>query len=521
MGESTTAKIVRETTGMWWPDADSGGLRQAADAWRAMAEAVDDVTAPANQAAQRVVSGNHGPAIDAFHAFWNRYYDAGSGALPDVAHACRQMAQALDRFADEVDKAVHRLEEEAAIVGATLVAGTALAVFTAGISEAAAGAATAGIIAAADALGVAVSETVATIAATTLTGAAFGAVESVAVDALVAQPVRIAFGDGGFSGTELLSTAETGGLAGGLAGGFGAGARSVANAAESAENASAALTALGKVSTGLDTLPGRMATGAALGAGQDALLNGGTVNPLDVATGAIGGAAGLRRRAPMEPGGSTTKQGGYTGATAEGRPGLGGYDAGDGFIYAEKPDGRSHEIYQKYRGMTDDVQKVADHIDVDPRVVQVAKENLMINKHDVPVGPGDEVIKGIHFTPDEQVATFWDKAYKGTLKGSDVDYLRGTMAHEYVEAKLMEAGMPYLSPHPDAWSPEGPARSWEHFGAHNIAPASFHPGRVSTEPSGSLKLWRFYGLEGPSVPIERDLSNLDEVVRAAKEGLGL
>lgn len=292
MGESTTAKIVQKTTGMWWPDADADGLREVADAWRVMATAIDDVRGPTGKAAHSVIDGNHGKAIDAFHTFWNRYDSNGKGWLPQTAHACRQMAKALDEFADEVDKAVHKLEEEAAIVGATLVAGTALAFFTAGISEAAAGAATAGIVAAAETVGVAVSETVASIAATTLTGAAFGAVESVAVDVAVAQPVRIAFGDGGFSGTELLDAAETGGLGGGLGAGAGAGARAVGKAATGAEGASTVLAGIGKISTGMDTMPGRMVTGAAMGAGQDALFNGGHVNPLDVATGAIGGAAG-------------------------------------------------------------------------------------------------------------------------------------------------------------------------------------------------------------------------------------
>jgi hypothetical protein len=45
-----------------------------------------------------------------------------------------------------------------------------------------------------------------------------------------------------------------------------------------------------------------MATGAALGAGQDALLNGGNVNGLDILTGAIGGAAAPgRARVPDDP----------------------------------------------------------------------------------------------------------------------------------------------------------------------------------------------------------------------------
>jgi RHS repeat-associated protein len=289
--ESTTAKVVKDLTGMWWPAADADKLRSAADAWTAMATALDSVTGTANSAAQSVIGSNHGPAIDAFRLFWERYYKSGTGWLPDSAAACRQMATALNDFAAQVDKAVHQLEEEAVIVGATLVAGAALAFFTAGLSEAAAGAATAAIVSAAEAIGVTVSETVASIAATTLTGVAFGTVESATVDIAVAQPVRIAFGDGGFSGTELLSAAETGGLAGGLTSGLGAGARALSTSADGAAGASTALAGIGRIADGLGTLPGRMATGAALGAGQDALLNNGNITGLDVLAGAIGGAS--------------------------------------------------------------------------------------------------------------------------------------------------------------------------------------------------------------------------------------
>ncbi|MFF2149177.1 RHS repeat protein, partial [Kitasatospora sp. NPDC058190] len=211
MGESTAAKAVRKLTGMWWPDADPDKLRKVADAWEAMATAIDNVTVPTSQAAAAIVANNHGPAIDAFGKFWGQYYGGkdsagkGKGWLPDAAEACRSLAKALRDFATEVDKAIKKLEEEAAIVGATLVAGTALAFFTAGISEGVAAGAAAGIVATAAGLGVAVSETIATIAATVLVGAAFGAVEAITVDLAVAQPIRVElFDDGGYSFNEAV-----------------------------------------------------------------------------------------------------------------------------------------------------------------------------------------------------------------------------------------------------------------------------------------------------------------------------
>ncbi|MFI8459439.1 hypothetical protein [Kitasatospora sp. NPDC085464] len=311
MGESTAAKAVQKLTGMWWPDADADKLRKAADAWEAMATAVDNVTAPTSQAATAIVANNHGPAIEAFGKFWGQYYGGqGTGWLPDIAAACRNLAKALRDFAAEVDKAIKKLEEEAAIVGATLVAGTALAVFTAGISEGVAVTAAAGIVATAAGLGVAVSETIALIAATVLTGVVFGAVEAIVVDVAVAQPIRVEFfDDGGYSLKEAVDAEKAGGLMGGAAGGFGAGARVVATAARSSESASVALAGLAKIAGAADSLPGRMVTGAGLAYGYDAAFQTGPVMPLDLILGAVGGAAA--------PGSKTPKRRpGFTGAEA-------------------------------------------------------------------------------------------------------------------------------------------------------------------------------------------------------------
>ncbi|WP_035845375.1 WXG100-like domain-containing protein [Kitasatospora azatica] len=484
MGESEAAKLVREVTGMWWPAADSDKLRQAADAWKAMGKALDDVTGPTNQAAQSVTGTSSGPAIDAFAKFWGQYYSSGKGWLPDTANACRQIAKALDDFADAVDKAVDKLEEEAAIVGATLVAGTALAFFTAGLSEAAAGAATAGIIAAADGLGIAVSETVATIAATTLTGAAFGAVESVAVDVAVAQPVRMSFGDGGFSGTEILDAAETGGFAGGATGGLGSGARALSQAADG--STSALLNGLGRMSTGLDSLPGRMATGAALGAGQDALFNGGDVNLLDVATGAVGGAAGPRggRRPEVDGLGD-----GYLPKTS-------GSDYIEG---AQSPE--AEQAYQRIRQTTGDTARIAGNTKISQDVLDRIKDHIFNTVHqDVPVPPTGELRTG-RFAPIDNIADLWTKAEAGTLDADESVRFKKWAMHEGVESILMANGMPYRAgvwedgvnfPAPDSW------------GAHDVAPHEYHP----TDP---FVAWPNRGLDKPGFPIADNLSNLDEV----------
>ncbi|WP_405883913.1 hypothetical protein OG762_38485 [Streptomyces sp. NBC_01136] len=87
-------KIVQDVTGMWWPAADVGGLRDAAKAWRDFADDVDNVTVAANKAAGTLIEHNKGEAISAFDdPFWRRYYYQGHGWLKDLADGARAMAR--------------------------------------------------------------------------------------------------------------------------------------------------------------------------------------------------------------------------------------------------------------------------------------------------------------------------------------------------------------------------------------------------------------------------------------------
>ncbi|KPI17156.1 hypothetical protein OK074_8247 [Actinobacteria bacterium OK074] len=225
-------KVVQRLTGMWWPDADEDQLRDAARVWRAFADDVEDVMAVANKAALALVEDNKGESIDAFEVFWRRYYAQGRGWLKDLADAARDMAKALDAYADAVHGAKKHLEHELEIVGATLVAGTALAFFTAGLSEGAALAAAAGVAELAASLGVVVTEEVAAIVGTTLATAAFGGVESITVDLAVAQPTAIALGEqkDGVNLDEARQAGVYGALLGGALGGGGSAVRAAGDA---------------------------------------------------------------------------------------------------------------------------------------------------------------------------------------------------------------------------------------------------------------------------------------------------
>ncbi|MGC4941506.1 hypothetical protein ACLQ2O_26370, partial [Kribbella sp. DT2] len=176
----------------------------------------------------------------------------------------------------------------------------------------------------------------------------------------------------------------------------------------------------------------------------------------------------------------------------------------------------AQKVYQRARVATDDVPKVADEIGVDPDIVQVAKDNLFTNRNQVvAVAPG--VVREGYFTPLGQVADLWKKVMNGTpLKPGETNALRGLIAHEYVEAKLMESGVPYNSPQPGAWKNGRYDDSREAARAHTVAPRPLQ----EWAEADLLKHWKKIGITPPPGGLAADLSNLDDIVRAAREGMG-
>ena len=220
MSVESEARSILLDMGMWWPEANSGELRQAATAWRTFATAVDDVLTPADHAARGLIHNNRGQAIDAFSAFWERYARGQDGGyLHDLSRSAKAMATALDKLADVVDKAVSRLWTEIGISATVIVAGVGLTFFTAGLSDGAAAVAAEAIVELSASLGAEVSATVASITAGTLTAAVFGGVETMTLDAVVAQPLQMATGlQKSFSLTQVDQAARSGMLYGGAFG---------------------------------------------------------------------------------------------------------------------------------------------------------------------------------------------------------------------------------------------------------------------------------------------------------------
>jgi uncharacterized protein YukE len=176
--------------GIWWPAADSGKLRAAAHAWRDMAGAIDAVQSATQPTVLSLLAENQGPAMDAFASYWQNW-SGDSGYMAACAQACREMAGALDRYAQAVDDARQRVEDLVAEMATAVLIGVVLAPFTATLSVEVAGAVSAGLIASAAAVGVELSVTAIGLATTIVAGVTVTAVEAMTIDAAVIQPERI------------------------------------------------------------------------------------------------------------------------------------------------------------------------------------------------------------------------------------------------------------------------------------------------------------------------------------------
>ncbi len=181
-----------------------------------------------------------------------------------------------------------------------------------------------------------------------------------------------------------------------------------------------------------------------------------------------------------------------------------GGPSGAGWV--EPPDHVTARAYELIRAADADVHLVAANSGVSPDVIDQVKRHLFLTKHHVEFGPND--VRWTNFIPQHYVADLWMKAWNGSLSGEESIMFHRLMAHEYVESRLMEAGMPYRSSDPAAWQGDESWPSAEHHGAHDLAPLVYHK-------HSPFAHWAArFGLEPPAIPFAADLSNLDEVVSA-------
>jgi hypothetical protein len=88
---------------------------------------------------------------------------------------------------------------------------------------------------------------------------------------------------------------------------------------------------------------------------------------------------------------------------------------------------------------SDDIANLANHLGLDPQIVQTAKHHLFISdEHLVPTGTG-VYTKG-RFDAAEIIATKWLEVANNPVSNSAND-IKAIIAHEYIEAKLMKEGI--------------------------------------------------------------------------------
>ncbi|MGH9155915.1 MAG: WXG100 family type VII secretion target [Acidimicrobiales bacterium] len=168
--------------GLWWPSADPGDLRQAARAWRAMADALEAAARELRGHAAEVAADNRGRAVDAFSS----YIEGWTGThLPTAAENCRAIATAFTDYADAVDNVRDQIRQMAIEIAATVAVGVGLAFFTAGLSAGAAAGNTAAMVARAGLLATSMAARVIAICSRIVAFAGVGALEGGATNLVI------------------------------------------------------------------------------------------------------------------------------------------------------------------------------------------------------------------------------------------------------------------------------------------------------------------------------------------------
>lgn len=88
------AGLLAEASGRW-PEADEDRLHELAGSWRGLAQNLCTTAGDGTVIAGRVSSGNAGPAVDAFSAYWEEL----RGDLEQAATAADQTAEGVDAMA--------------------------------------------------------------------------------------------------------------------------------------------------------------------------------------------------------------------------------------------------------------------------------------------------------------------------------------------------------------------------------------------------------------------------------------
>ncbi|RSN40486.1 hypothetical protein DMH08_39410 [Actinomadura sp. WAC 06369] len=200
-----------------------------------------------------------------------------------------------------------------------------------------------------------------------------------------------------------------------------------------------------------------------------------------------------------------------------GKPGQLGYTDSNGYyidhhgnVYVEVPQSRRSVIgYQEVRDLSGDTENISTNTGITQDVLERVRRHLFFKQHEVAVGPGQTRVG--NFSPMHHIAELWAAANDGPLLDSREQFRR-LIAHEAIESMLMERGIPYRSSDPAGYTQGGYRPTYEHYGAHDLAPVEDH-----NKPP-----WSHYILQGRAeldIDLSDDLSNVTEIVNAIESEL--
>ncbi|MFD6096006.1 hypothetical protein ACFVWN_16080 [Nocardiopsis flavescens] len=194
------------------------------------------------------------------------------------------------------------------------------------------------------------------------------------------------------------------------------------------------------------------------------------------------------------------------------RDDTGTYFDDEGNRYVDVPESRrALEQYNEIRANDGDVDRISENTGYDSNVLDEIKQHLFFREHpDVPAPPDGRLRSG-RFAAMDHIADLWRKAEAGTLDASEASHFRRLVAHEYVEARLMDEGVPYRSRDPQLWHDDYYVPTRDNNGAHDVSPLEGNP--------NNFALWEKWGIPEPEpgFRIADDMSNLDRVVDNALE----
>jgi hypothetical protein len=124
--------------------------------------------------------------------------------------------------------------------------------------------------------------------------------------------------------------------------------------------------------------------------------------------------------------------------------------------------------YATVLSQINDIENISQNLGVSEHIISRVRQHVYLSSRPVATGPNQ--VEDIFFSPIRQYADDWLNVANGRLEKVDLADFKRFLAHEYVESRLIEMGIPFRSSNPKAWGVSGNSATPEHFGAHDIAP---------------------------------------------------